>query len=343
MSIWKVSLSFVVVIALALCGGPRLSADSPTTIGEIQRIDDAVNALLSEDVEIEVLAEGFDWSEGPVWVPRDGGYLLFSDVPRNHILQWKEDACSVFLEESGILRNGSDDNHEPGSNGLALDSDGRLIICQHGERQICRLEADGSRTPLASRFEGKRFNSPNDLVIHSSGAIYFTDPAYGLPNRFDDPAREIDFCGVYRCDVDGNVTLVSRELSRPNGIGLSPDERSLYVSNSDRANPIILVFSVQDDGSFGESRVFFDPRKQAGYTRGAHDGMAIDEQGNLWATGSGSVRIISPQGDLLGRIATGQATANCTFGGEDGSILFITADNFLCRVQTSTRGVRWSE
>ncbi|MCA9176995.1 MAG: SMP-30/gluconolactonase/LRE family protein [Planctomycetales bacterium] len=317
----------------------------PKTIGKVFRDDPAIDELLPKDVEIEVLAGGFEWSEGPVWVP-DMQRLLFCDIPRNHILQWQPPAngaaqapATVYLEKSGYTGSEPFTGPEPGSNGLALDSEGRLILCCHGDRAIKRREKDGKLTVLASHFEGKRLNSPNDLVFHRNGDLYFTDPPYGLPKRFEDPARELDYCGVYRLRPNGELQLLTKQVTRPNGIGLSPDQKTLYVAQSDRSAYLWWKFPVRDDGSLGEGEVFFDARPWAGTRIGGCDGMAIDVHGNLWATGPGGVLIFRPDGKLLGRLGTGQRTANCCFGGPDKSVLYITADMYLCRVKTLTRGL----
>ncbi len=334
-------LSILVAVGCFAAGGFSGVArcdDSPKTIGSIERLDPAVDRLLPRDAVIEVLASGFEWSEGPVWVP-DGGYLLFSDIPRNQIVKWKEGAgISVFMKPSGYTGKPTFSGSEPGTNGLILDRQGRLVMCCHGDRAIKRVEKNGKITVLADRYQGKRLNSPNDLIYHSNGDLYFTDPPYGLPKRFDDPARELDFCGVYRLTPEGQLTLLTKEMTRPNGIAFSPDEKTLYVAQSDPKAAIWKAFPVRDDGTLGPGRVLYDATKWVGRRPGLPDGMAVDAAGNLWATAPGGVLILTPQGKLLGRIATGQRTANCTFG-EDGRTLFITADMYLCRVRTTTVGL----
>ena len=235
-------LSFLVLSLLIGSGRFCLAAepgpDLLPTVGSIERLDPRLDTLVPKDATIEVLAMGFDWAEGPVWVP-DGkgglpaGSLLFSDIPRNRVHRWKEgEGVSVFLEPSGFT-GAAAYGKERGSNGLAIDREGRLISCEHGDRRVSRLEPEGGKRTLADAWQGKRFNSPNDLVVHSSGAIYFTDPPYGLPKGADDPRREIDFCGVYRIGVDGGVTVLARSMTRPNGLGFSPDEKKFYVAQSD--------------------------------------------------------------------------------------------------------------
>lgn len=311
-------------------------------IGTVDRFDPALDSLIASDAKIEVLCGGFDWAEGPVWIAEDGndagGFILFSDIPPNVVMKWQEGVgASVYMKPSGYT-GVADYGLEPGSNGLALDAKGRLVSCEHGDRRISLLTTGGGKVTLADRWDGKRFNSPNDLAIRSNGDIFFTDPIYGLPERAEDPRREIDFCGVYRLQSDGTVTVQYREMSRPNGIAFSPDEKTLYVANSDGADPIWRAFPVQEDGSLGEPRPFFDASNQEKIPSGGGDGMKVDQQGNVFATGPGGVLVLSPQGKLLGRIVTGEAIANVGWG-NDGSVLYLTSDMYLCRIQTKTRGV----
>jgi gluconolactonase len=286
---------------------------------------------------MEKLAEGYDWSEGPVWF-KNGNYLLFSDVPKNVVYIYKEGSpVQPFLQPSGYTGK-TPRGGEPGSNGLLVDTQGRLILCQHGDRRVARLEPDKSFTTLADNHEGKRLNSPNDGVYHSNGDLYFTDPPYGLLKLNDDPAKEIPHNGVYRLGRDGKVTLLTKEMTFPNGIAFSPDEKTLYVANSDPNKAIWMAFNVKDDGTLGNGRVFFDstPMAKAG-KKGLPDGLKVDREGNLWATGPGGVLIFSPEGKHLGTLATGEATANCGWG-DDGSVLYITADMYLARLKTKTKG-----
>jgi gluconolactonase len=307
------------------------------SLGEVVRLDPAINQLIGTDAKIEVVAMGFDWSEGPVWVPRDGGYLLFSDVPKNTVFKWSEkEGLSEFLKPSGYtgIKRYSD---EPGSNGLTLDGAGRLISCEHGDRRVSAMVFGEGKITLADRFEGKRLNSPNDVVVRSQGDVFFTDPPYGLPNRENDENQEYGFCGVFRISPEGEVSLISKEMTRPNGLAFSPDEKILYVAQSDGQEPIIRALDIAADGSASNSRVFYDSRELSGKLKGAMDGLKVDAQGNLFATGPGGIHVISPQGKLLGRIDTREATSNCAFGG-DGSVLYMTADMYLCRIQTKTHG-----
>lgn len=317
------------------------SANFPT-IGKIVRSDPRLNQLLPEDARIEVLASGFEWSEGPVWISQgEKGYLLFSDIPRNSVMKWEEGVgLSVYMKPSGYT-GVADYGREPGSNGLALDGEGRLLFCEHGDRRISVLTKDGGKMTLADRWQGKRFNSPNDLAVKSNGDIYFTDPIYGLRERQDDPLREIDFCGVYRVRPGtGEVILLTKEFNRPNGIAFSPDEKTLYVAQSDIPGTIIKSFPVKEDGTLGEGKVLHDFTLVTKELPGAPDGLKVDEKGNLWATGPGGVNVVTPKGTVLGRIDTGERIANCAWG-DDGSVLYMTSDMYLCRIKTLTRGANW--
>lgn len=310
------------------------------TIGKIVRNDPGLDQLIPADAKIEVLASGFDWSEGPVWIRDGNGYLLFSDVPRNTVYKWTEDGgISVFLKPSGYTGAG-EYGREPGSNGLTVDRQGFLISCEHGDRRISRLMWGGGKVTVADNFQGKRFNSPNDVVVKMDGNIYFTDPPYGLPKQEEDKSRELPYFGVYLVDKKGKVTLLTKELTRPNGLAFSPDEKTLYVAQSDPKKAIWMAYPVKSDGTLGTGKVFFDATGWTKEMSGLPDGLKIDRKGNLFATGPGGVSIFSPAGKHLGRIDTGQATANCAWG-DDGSTLYITADSYLCRIRTSTKGAGW--
>ncbi len=310
-------------------------------IGHVDRFDGAINNLISKDAKIEVLCGGFEWAEGPVWVPEKenkyGGFILFSDIPHNAVMKWQEGVgVSVFMKPAGYT-GVADYGREPGSNGLALDAHGQLVLCEHGDRRVSVLTKGGGKRTLADRWNGKRLNSPNDLAIRSNGDIFFTDPIYGLPQRESDPLREIDFCGVYRLQQDGTVTLQSQELSRPNGIAFSPDHKTLYVANSDGKDPVWRAFPVKADGSLGKPRPFFDASKNDRIPSGGGDGLKVDLDGNVFATGPGGVLVLSPQGKLLGRIVTGERIANVGWG-NDGTVLYLTSDMYLCRIKTKTKG-----
>ena len=336
-------LTLAVLVSVAglgvALGGQTPPARRLPVIGAIVREDPRLDALLPAGATIEVLASGFEWSEGPVWV-KDGGYLLFSDVQRNVVHKWHEtEGLSTFLTPSGFTGLGRYSD-EPGSNGLTFDAQGRLISCEHGDRRVSRLEPGGGKLTLADSYQGKRFNSPNDVVVKSNGDVYFTDPPYGLPNRWDSPTRELDVCGVYRVSPkDRTVAQLATDLVRPNGLAFSPDERTLYVAQSD-AKAIWMAYPVLADGTLGKGRVLADASAMTGTHKGAPDGLKVDRDGNLWATGPGGVHVMAPDGTRLGRIDPGEPTSNCAWG-DDGSTLYITADMYLLRIRTKTKGAGW--
>ena len=333
-------------LSFCLFGIPGAFADDPTprpTMGEILRFDPAADDLLPPDAQIEVLASGLDWSEGPLWIPQaatqpwGGGYLVFSDVPRNQVMKWKEgEGLSVFLKPSGYT-GVTDYGREPGSNGLGLNARGELISCEHGDRRVSVMIRNGGKRTLADNFEGKRFNSPNDCTIDWAGNVYFTDPPYGLPKGpGDSETRELAWNGIYRITPGGTVTLLSIEMTNPNGIALSPDEQTLYVAQSDPKAALWKAFPIKLNGTLGEARVVADATPMVGKHRGLPDGMKTDATGHLWATGPGGVHLLTPEGKLLARIDPKMACGNCCFGGGDGSMLYICADAVLVRVKTKT-------
>lgn len=310
-------------------------------IGRIERRSPALDALIAPDAKIEQLAEGFIWAEGPVWID-EGPYLYFSDVPANKMYRWSEARdLSLYLSPSGY--EGSDPLafREPGTNGLIRGPSHSILMADQGNRAIAHFDLD-TRTKrfLATRYEGRRFNSPNDLVRASNGTIYFTDPPYGLEGLNDSPLKELPFNGVYRLDPDGSVTLLESGLSFPNGILLSPDERTLYVANSDPRRAIIMAYALDPAGNIVGRRRFVDLTPLVGPDRpGVPDGMAIDRTGNLFATGPGGIWVFTPDGLSLGLIATGSEIANCTFGDADGATLYIASHTMIARVRTRTRGL----
>ncbi|MCC9655816.1 SMP-30/gluconolactonase/LRE family protein [Rhodopirellula sp. JC737] len=311
-------------------------AQTPSTIGRVERLDDGIGKYLSDDAKIEVLASGFTWTEGPVWVPakKDGdeGALLFSDIPRNSIFKWTESGgVELFLKPSGYTGN-TYYGLEPGSNGLMLDAKGRLVMCEHGDRRVSVLTVDGGKQTLVDNYQGKRLNSPNDLVFDKNGNLFFTDPPYGLPERAEDKRRELDFCGVYRVTPSGDTTLLTDSIARPNGIGLSPDEQTLYVAQSDPQNPVWMAFPLKSNGTLGEGRVLGNASDAMKQFPGLPDGMAIHSDGTLFASGPGGIYVMTPEGKRLGRIITGGRTSNCTFDSDEGW-LYMTADDKLCRIQ----------
>lgn len=324
------------VLALGCASaGTHVSA----TTGRIERLDPALDALVPPDARIETLAEGFAWTEGPVW-RKSRGYLLFSDIPNNAINRWTEkEGISVFLRPAGYA-GATPAGRELGTNGLAFDTRDRLVMADHGNRQIARLnDSIFTRTTLADRYEGKRLNSPNDLVYHPNGDLYFTDPPYGLEGINDSKVKELPFNGVYRLTPGGELTLLTKALTFPNGIAISPDAHTLYVAVSDGRKPVWMAYDIQADGTIARERVFFDAAPLAAQGRaGSPDGMKVDAHGNLFATGPGGVLVFSPAGKHLGTIMTGELTANVGFG-DDGSTLYMTANHKLMRIRLSTRGL----
>jgi len=306
------------------------------TIGTIERLEAEMDRLIPPGAVIEVLATGFEWSEGPVWV-REGSYLLFSDIPNNSVFKWSaEDSIELYLTPSGYTGKESR-RGEAGSNGLLLDIEGRLVLCQHGDRRVAVMNASlGNPAPdyttLTDRFEGKRLNSPNDAVYHSNGDLYFTDPPYGLEKNVDDPEKELDFQGVYLLRKEGDLVLLTDELSRPNGIGLSPDENTLYVANSDADRAIWMAYRLKPDGTLDQGRVFFDVTHLTDQEKGLPDGLKVHSSGALFATGPGGVFVFSQDGKHLGTVKTTEATANCAFDDSESN-LYITADMYLQRVK----------
>ena len=335
-------LTAVLACAVLIGCSSTPSGGSTKTLGTIIRKDPRFDKLIPPGAQMEVLAGGYEWTEGPVWV-KNGGYLLFSVIPPNKVLKWKEgDGVSIFLKPSGFTGE-KDLRAEPGSNGLVIDAKGSLILCQHGDRRIARMDAPLSSpaakfVTLADKHDGKKLNSPNDACYHSSGALYFTDPPYGLAKRMEDPTKELDFQGVYRLGTDGKLTLLTKEVTRPNGIAFSPDEKTLYVAQSDPQKAVIMAYPVNADGTIGAGKVFVDTTADAKAKKpGLPDGLKVDVKGNLWATAPGGVWVIAPDGTHLGTLATGVPTANLAWG-DDGSTLYITANTAVFRVKTKTSG-----
>jgi gluconolactonase len=326
------------LFGISILWGGMAHSTEMATLGRIERLDPAFDRLVDEDAVIELLAANkFDWAEGPVW-DRAGRRVLFSDIPKNMIWEWSQaSGLKEFLKPSGYTGAATFTGREPGSNGLAFNRAGELVMCQHGDRRVAKW-VDGKFVTLADRYAGKRLNSPNDLAIRSNGDVYFTDPPYGLPKHTEDTGRELDFQGVYRLDGKGDLTLLTKELNRPNGLAFSPDEKTLYVANSEAAKAILMAFPVLPDGSLGNGKVFFDVTAAVSKQKpGVPDGLKVSADGTIWATGPGGVLVYSPQGKHLGTLATGVATANLGFG-DDGSTLYITADKNLVRVRTKVKG-----
>ena len=337
------SAAFAAVLALAWPGlTGQAAAQEKTalpTLGTIERLDPRFDQLVPQDARVERIAEGFDWSEGPVWDRTRQGTCLFSDVPLNTVFKWQEGkGVSVFLKPSGytgsVPRGG-----EPGSNGLLMDRQGRLVLCQHGDRRVARLEADEQVHDPGRQIHGQAAQQPQRRRVQVQRRPLLHRPAL-RPAQAERriPAKELDFNGVYRLSAaDGTLTLLTKEMTFPNGIAFSPDEKTLYVANSDPKKAIWMAFPVKEDGTLGAGRVFADVTSSVPAKKGLPDGMKVDAAGNLFATGPGGVLVFAPDGTHLGTFTTGEATANCGWG-EDGSVLYITADMYIGRVRLTTKG-----
>lgn len=338
----KKSFRFLMKYACAgilFCVGSLPVSGQYPTLGKVVGVDEKFDRLIDRAARIEVLAGGFSWAEGPVW-SRQRQSVLFTDVPENKILEWKEKGgISVFLEPSGYTGAGRYSD-EPGANGLLIDEAGNLIACEHGDRRVSSMPlAKGGKRTLSDSFQGKRLNSPNDVARHPvSKELYFTDPPYGLEKKAEDAGRELAFFGVYRINGSGETELLISDLTRPNGVAFSPDGRILYVAVSDPERAVVMSYPVLSGGAVGKGEVLFDATAMARQGMpGLPDGLKTDRDGNVWTTGPGGVLVISPGGQLLGRIETGRPTANCAWG-DDGSTLYITAQHYLCRIRTLTKG-----
>jgi gluconolactonase len=306
-------------------------------VGEVARLDPALDEIVPSPLRLEKLAGGFLFTEGPVWV-RDGGYLLFSDPDDNRIYRWTPDGeLSVFRTKSGYTGADIAEYGQPGSNGLTLDREGRLTINEHGNHRVTRLEKNGQLTVLADRYEGKRLNSPNDLVYKSDGVLYFTDPPFGLPKFFDDPRKELSYSGVFRV-ADGKVQLLTTDLLGPNGLAFSPDEKFFYVDNWDVKKKVVMRYRVEPDGTLSHGEVFFDMTSEPGEQ--ALDGMKIDQKGNVYVSGPGGIWIISAAGKHLGTIKAPELPANFAWGDDDGRTLYMTARTGLYRARLKIPGIR---
>jgi gluconolactonase len=305
---------------------------------KVERLDPAIDAIVPPNAKLFKLAEGFQFTEGPVWV-RDGGYLLFSDPNHNTIYRYTEDGVlGVFRDKSGYDAADSAVYGQPGSNGLTLDRAGRLTINEHGRHRVTRVERDGSLTVLAERYQGKRLNSPNDLVYRSDGTLYFTDPPFGLPKFYGDPRKELRFSGVYRVSR-GHLQLLDKSLQGPNGIAFSPDEKFLYVGNWDPQAKIVKRFPVRRDGTVGAAQVFIDLTRQIPGEE-ALDGIKVDVKGNLYLSAPGGVWIFDSTGKHLGTITAPKPVHNFAWGGADGKTLYLCARSALYRIPLLVQGVR---
>lgn len=309
---------------------------SDTSIGSFEKHDDAFDDIVSETASIDIIAEGFKWSEGPVWVA-DHNMLLFSDVPQNTVYKWtKENGAEVYLTPSGYTGEGHY-SKEPGANGLTINQDGKLVLCQHGNRQMAIMDAPlNAPVPkfitVSDHYSGKKLNSPNDAAFRSNGDLFFTDPPYGLPKQANDPTRELSFNGVFKVS-NGTTTLITDSLTKPNGIAFLKGERTLLVANSDPAKAAWYAFDLDENDSVTNARIFYDATAnvQAG-EKGLPDGFKVDKSGNVFATGPGGIWIFNATGKVLGKIKITEPTANCAFA-DDDKTLYITANMYLVRVK----------
>jgi len=348
-NLWIISLGLLAIVASS---SQVVTLPRREMVGQVERLDPALDAIVPRDVAIEKLADGFKWTEGPVWI--HAGYLLFAEIPSNRIMKWTPQAgVSVFMHPSGYQGTAPFGGPESGSNGMTLDPRGRLTVAGHARRNVYRLEgpaAGGEITVLAEKYQGKRLNSPNDLVYKSDGSLYFTDPPYGLPAQGDeDPQKELPFNGVYRIPSatshpagappdDSRLQLLIKNLTRPNGIAFSPDEKILYIAVSDPVHMVWMRYNVEPNGTVTTGGVFFDAtgRKEAG----SPDGIKVDREGNLYGSGPGGVWIFSPQAKHLGTLKLPEKMANCNWGDADGKTLYITASSSVYRVRLKIPGVR---
>jgi gluconolactonase len=328
----KSLLPIIFLLTLASCG----SKAQFKKIGNIERLDPALDSVISRNARPEIIAEGFEWSEGPVWVEGQK-MLLFSDVPRNIVYKWTEQkGKEIYLTSSGYTGSGRRGG-EMGSNGLLLDKQGRLVLCQHGNRQMARMETPLEKpgpvfTSLASMYKGKKFNSPNDAVYNSSGELFFTDPPYGLEKNMEDPQKEIPFQGVYKVTVEGKVILLTDSLTRPNGIAFLPGERSLLVANSDPEKPYWYALDLGPGDTVIRPRIFYSAAVTDKTLKGSPDGLKVDTRGNIFATGPGGIWIFDRNGRLLGKIRLTEAASNCALS-PDEKTLYITNDMYVLRVK----------
>ena len=326
-------------IILTACNNGSNSATRETkykTLGVTERFDASLDDIIDSSTKAEIIGEGCDWSEGPVWIEREK-MLLFSDVPQNIVYKWTEEkGKEVYLTPSGYT-DSTKRGGEMGSNGLLLDPHGNLALCQHGNRQVARMDAPLNEPkahyiPIANVYMGKKFNSPNDAVYNSAGELFFTDPPYGLEKQLEDPKKEIPFQGVYKVKKDGKIILLCDSLTRPNGIAFLPGEKTLIVSNSDASKPFWYAFDVGQNDSFNNARIFY---KASGYdssAKGLPDGLKIDRNGNVFATGPGGIWIFNRKGKLLGKIKLSDAASNCAFS-PDQKTLYVTNDMYVLRIK----------
>lgn len=340
---WYLRMACCVALGLlahaAIAATPPATRREPITAAKVERWDPAMDALVPQDARIEKLAEGFGWAEGPVWIAA-GGYLLFTDVPGNRMWKWSDSAgLELFLDPSGGVNPDPAIWREAGANGLYPDGPGTILVADTGNRMIARLDlATKTRTPLATHFEGRRLSTPNDVVRTRAGILFFTDPPYGFRKGDAAEQREQTFNGVYRVAMDGKVTAIEKNLTRPNGVALSPDERTLYVTQSEPRRAVIMAYTLDANANVTGSRLFHDATDLAAAgAQGLPDGLTVAADGTLFLGAPGGVLILSKEGKRLGRISTGKGIANCEFG-DDGRTLYMTSSDMLARIRLNISG-----
>jgi gluconolactonase len=333
----------LLLAVLLLSGAHSALAQAPGTPsveGRITRLDPRFDRLIPADARLELVVSGHEWAEGPLW-DRKGGCLLFSDVVRNTAYRWCEGKGeSVLLSPSGYTGSAPFPGKEPGSNGLAFAPDGTLLMAEHGDRRISRLGADGHKTTIVDRYQERRINSPNDLIVLANGDLLFTDPPWGLPRWWSDPGKELPWSGVYRLKADGELVLLTKDFEAPNGIALSPDGKTLIVSESKPEVGAWYAFDVQPDGSLAGKRKLLDAVPWSVGRKGVPDGLKLDRGSHIFGGGPGGLYVIDPDGTLLGIIETGGPASNAAWGG-DGSTLYITSGSRIFRIRTLTKGAGW--
>ena len=334
------SISIFALLAIVLMGckeKPKETISKAEVLeqGYIEVLDQELKKVLNPENKMEILSQDHDWTEGPLWLDEQK-MLLFSDIPRNTVYSWSEEyGVKEYLKPSGFTGEHFEGS-EPGANGLLLDPEGSLVLCQHGNRQMAKMisgvdDPKPDFTTLVSNFDGKKLNSPNDAVFDSNGNLYFTDPPYGLAKRMEDPEKELEFQGVYRYDPSGDLHILDAELSRPNGIAFSPDEAVLYVANSDPERAIWMAYDIDKESGILSKKIFYDVTELTSSGKGLPDGLKVNDAGYLFATGPGGVLIFNPSGKHLGTIKTGRATSNVAFN-SDQTVLFMTADSYVLKL-----------
>ena len=340
----KLSGTSVLVLLAGLSICACAAAPPPAKIekiadARIDRWDPAMDAIVPKDWKIEKLAEGFGWAEGPIWV-KSGGYLLFTDVPGNKMWKWSaKGGLEKFLDPSGAAAPDPAVWREAGANGITMFDAKTILYADTGNRAIQTLDlATKKKTAVATAFDGKKFSSPNDVIKMKNGVMFFTDPPYGFKKFDDAPEKEQPFNGVYRRAADGGVTVIEKELVRPNGVALSPDESVLYVSQSEPTRAIINAYSLDKAGNVTGKKLFLDVTDLVGDAApGLPDGMTVAADGTVFTSGPGGILVISKDGKRLGRISDGKPTANCKFG-DDGKTLYLTSKDMIARIRLNVKG-----